>query len=329
MVVMEIMAGYQQPAICIGRSVAEDLLISKEWRGLLFVVLAATLWGVSGSVTKHVFNQQVSPFDLTSIRLFFSFVFLFLYLAATNRPLLRISLPEIPYFLVFGLFGVAILQFTYLFTISQTNVATAVFLEYLAPVLAALYGMVFLRERPHYFKLIALILAVCGGVFIVNGNPGGGLTVNMAGLIGGLASAAAFAFYSIYSKKGLARHNSWTVLTYGTAAGFLWWSFYLPPWQAMAGHSLTNWLFFMYIVVFATILPYGFFIMGLKYLDPVKAGIISTLEPVIAAVVAWIFLHEALFPLQVLGGGLVCAAVILVQATPRQRKSLASETGSR
>lgn len=290
--------------------------ISSKWRGLLFVVLAATLWGASGSVTKHVFNQQVSPFDLTSIRLFFSFVVLFLYLAATNRPLLRISLSDIPYFLIFGFFGVAILQFTYLFTISQTNVATAVFLEYLAPALAALYGMVFLRERPHYFKVIALFLAVCGGVFIVNGSPGGGLTVNRAGLISGLASAAAFAFYSIYSKKGLARHNPLTVLTYGLLAGSLWWSFYLPPWQAMAGHSLTNWLFFMYIVIFATILPYGFFILSLKHLDPVKAGIISTLEPVIAGVVAWLFLHETLFPLQILGGALVIAAVIMVQITP-------------
>jgi drug/metabolite transporter (DMT)-like permease len=282
----------------------------------MLIVLAASLWGVSGSVTKHIFNQQVSPFDLTSIRLFFSFVLLFIYLAMTNRSLLRVSLTDIPYFLTLGCFGVAILQFTYLFTISQTNVATAVFLEYLAPVLAALYGMVFLKERPHYLKLLALVLAVCGGMFIVNGSPGGGLTVNQAGLTSGLISAATFAFYSIYSKKGLSRHNPWTVLTYGLAAGSLFWSFYLPPWQAMGGHSITNWLFFMYIVVFSTILPYGFFILGLRYLNPVKAGIISTLEPVVAAVVAWLFLHESLFPLQVLGGALVCAAVIMVQLTP-------------
>lgn len=308
------------------------MLLSKEWRGLLFVVMAATLWGISGSVAKQLFNQQVSPFDLTSIRLFFSFVVLFLYLAVTKRALLRISLSDIPYFLIFGCFGVALVQFSYLFTISQTNVATAVFLEYLAPVLAALYGMIFLRERPHYFKVLALFLAVCGGMFIVSGSPGGGLTVNRAGLTSGLVSAAAFAFYSIYSKKGLARHSPWTVLTYGSAAGAFWWSFYLPPWQAMAGHSLTNWLFFMYIVVFATILPYGFFILSLKYLDPVKAGIISTLEPVIAGVVAWLFLHETLFPLQVLGGAVVCAAVIMVQSAPTLDVELAhahSGDGSR
>jgi drug/metabolite transporter (DMT)-like permease len=178
--------------------------------------------------------------------------------------------------------------------------------------------MVFMKERPHYLKVLALFLAVCGGMFIVNGSPGGGLTINRAGLISGLVSAATFAFYSIYSKKGLARHNPWTVLTYGLAAGSLLWSFYQSPWQAMTGHSATNWLFFMYIVIFATILPYGFFILSLKYLDPVKAGIISSMEPVIAAVVAWLFLHETLFPLQMMGGAMVCAAVIMVQAAPTQ-----------
>jgi len=309
--------------LIIRRRVARVLSITKEWRGLLLIVLAASMWGVSGSVTKHLFNQQVSPFDLTAIRLSLSFAVLFLYLAATNRSLLRVKLKDIPYFLAFGGLGVAIAQFSYLFTISQTNVATAVFLEYLAPVLAALYGMVFLRERPHYFKVLALFLAVCGGMLIVNGSPGGGLTVNRAGLISGLSSAAACAFYTVYGKKGLSRYNSWTVLTYGLAAGALLWSFYLPPWQAMSGHSLTNWLLFMYIVVFSTILPFGFFFLGLKYLDPVKAGIISTLEPVIAAVVAWLFLHEALFPLQILGGSLVCAAVLMVQAAP----ALAYEKG--
>jgi drug/metabolite transporter (DMT)-like permease len=296
------------------------LFITKEWRGLLLIVLAACLWGVSGSVTKHLFNQQVSPFELTTIRLSLSFLVLFCYLAVTNRSLLRVSTADIPYFLTFGGLGVALAQFSYLFTISQTNVATAVFLEYLAPVLAAMYGMIFLREKPHCFKVLALILAVCGGMFIVSGSPGGGLTVNRAGLISGLTSAGACAFYTVYGKKGLARYNSWTVLTYGLAAGALLWSLYLPPWQAMPGHSLTNWLFFMYIVIFATILPFGFFFLGLKYLDPVKAGIISTLEPVIAAVVAWLFLRETLFPLQILGGALVCTAVILVQLTPAPKR---------
>jgi len=302
------------------------LALEKEWRGFFLIIVAASLWGVAGTAAKYLFNQQVSPFELVEIRLILSFTFLFLYLAATNRSLLRISRVDIPYLLVFGVCGVAMVQFTYLYTISETNVATAVFLQYLAPVLAALYGMLFLKERPDLFKILALFLAVGGGFLVVKGNPGGGLSVNPAGIAGGLASAVAFAFYTVYGKKGLARFNSWTMLVYGFGAGALAWGLYIPPWQAAAGHSPVTWLFFLYIAVFATILPFGFFFKGLKYLHPVKAGIISTLEPVVAAAVAWLVLHETLFPLQILGGALVCAAVVFVQAAPRvEQKKKASE----
>lgn len=291
------------------------------------IALAATMWGVAGTAAKHLFNQRVSPFDLAEIRLVLSFVFLFLYLAAVNRPLLRISFSDIPYFLVFGCFGVGLVQFTYLFTISQTNVATAVFLQYLAPVLVALYGMLFLRERPDLFRVLSLCLAVGGGFLIVSGNPGGGLAVNPAGLAGGIASAIVFAFYTVYGKKGLARFNSWTLQVYGFGVGALAWSLYVPPWQAAAGHTAMNWLFFLYIAIFATVIPFGLFFKGLNYLHPVKAGVISTLEPVVAAIVAWVILHETLFPLQILGGAMVCAAVTLVQAAPRSnKKQVSSET---
>jgi len=293
------------------------MVLKEKWRGFILITAAATMWGVAGTAAKYLFNQRVSPFDLVEIRLTLSFVFLLFYLAAVNRPLLKISLADVPYFLIFGCFGVGMVQFTYLFAISQTNVATAVFLQYLYPILAALYGMVFLRERPDLYRLLALFLAVGGGFLIVRGNPGGGLTVSPAGLAGGLASAVAFAFYTIYGKKGLARFNSWTLQVYGFGVGALAWSLYIPPWQAAAGHSTLTWLFFLYITIFATIIPFGLFFKGLNYLHPVKAGIISTLEPVVAAVVAWAILHETLFPLQTLGGAVVCAAVILVQAAPR------------
>lgn len=296
------------------------MALTKEWRGFLFIIMAAALWGVAGTVAKHLFNNQVSPFELVEIRLTLSFSFLFLYLAVTNRALLKITKADIPYLLVFGSCGVALVQFTYLFTISQTNVATAVFLQYLAPVLIALYSMLFLKENPGLFKVLAVILAVVGGFLIVKGHGGSGLAVNPAGLAGGLASAVAFSFYTIYGKKGLARFNPWTLLVYGFGAGALAWSLYIPPWQAASGHSLSTWLFFVYIAVFATILPFGFFFKGLSCLHPVKAGIISTLEPVIAAVVAWLVLHEALLPLQIAGGLLVCAAVILVQSAPERDK---------
>jgi drug/metabolite transporter (DMT)-like permease len=61
------------------------------------------------------------------------------------------------------------------------------------------------------------------------------------------------------------------------------------------------------------VVPFGLFISGLRFLPPTQASIVGTLEPVIAAVVAYLILGETLIPLQILGGALVLVGVVIVQ----------------
>lgn len=282
-------------------------------KGLFFVLGAAVLWGISGTVAKYMFNNNVNPFDLVQMRLALSFIILFTFLYFTSRKSLHVAKNDRVYMVIFGLFGVAAVQFTYLFTISQTNVATAIFLEYLAPAFVLAYGLATGREKLALFNGTALLLALAGGFLIVRGNMTGGLAITTAGLISGLASALAFAFYTVYGKRGLRTYSPWTLLTWGMGVGALAWSFYRVPWITFINYDWHNWLFFLYIAVFATILPFGFFFEGLKYLSPVKTGIISTLEPVVAAVAAFAFLGEILAPMQIWGCISILGAVILIQ----------------
>lgn len=141
----------------------------------------------------------------------------------------------------------------------------------------------------------------------------GGLAVNSWGLASGLASALSFAFYTVYGKRGLETYRPWTLLTWGFGVGALVWGFYKAPWLTLMNYNWQTWLFFLYIAIFATILPFGFFFKGLNYLSPVKTGITSTLEPVVAAVAAFICLGEILTSVQIIGCILILAAVILIQ----------------
>lgn len=283
------------------------------WKGLLFVVGAATMWGISGTVAKYLFNNRVNPLDLVQMRLALSFIILFTFLFLTKRKTLHVPRVDLVYMIIFGLFGVAAVQFTYLFTISQTNVATAIFLQYLAPAFVLCYGLATGKEKMAVTNGSALFLALAGGFLIVRGNMTGGLTITHAGLASGLASALAFAFYTVYGKNGLSKYSPWTLLTWGLGVGALAWSFYRMPWLTFMQYDWHNWLFFLYIAIFATILPFGFFFEGLKYLSPVKTGIISTLEPVVAAAAAFIFLGELMAPMQIWGCILILGAVVMIQ----------------
>jgi len=287
--------------------------LKDQWRGFFFVVMAAFLWGLSGNVAKYLFNQQVDPLDVVQMRLFLSFVFLLFYLVVVHRSLILIRKEDVAYMIIFGTFGVTAVQSTYLLAISQTNVATAIFLQYLAPVLVLGYGLIRGQEKLTLPSGFALFFSVLGGFLMVKGNPGAGLAVNIPGLTAGLASAATFAFYTLYGKKGLASYSPWTLLLYGFGVGSVVFSFYRLPWLTLAHYSWREWLFFIYIALFASILPFGFYFKGLSYLSPIKTNLTSTLEPVIAGILAYLLLGEKLTPWQVLGCVFILAGVILIQ----------------
>ena len=106
--------------------------------GYLFVVAAATFWASAASASKFLFNSGVTPFQLVQLRIITATVVLFLWLFFRHRKLLRIARRDIGYFLLLGTFGMAAINITYLYAISKLNVATALILEYLAPVIIAL-----------------------------------------------------------------------------------------------------------------------------------------------------------------------------------------------
>lgn len=298
------------------------MIKTEQLKGLGFILTADLLWGLSATVAKHLFNQQVSPYDLVQIRLILSFVILATYLAITTPRSLQIDRRDAGYFIIFGLFGVATVQFTYLYTVSETNVATAVFLEYLAPVFILFYGLLTRKEDISIFKVMALVAATTGGLLIVKGTTGAGIAVTTAGLASGLVSAISFAFYTVYGKYGLGKYSPWTLLAWGMGVGGAAWALYRPPWETFTAYGAGDWIFFLYIAVFATILPYGFFFKGLHYLTPVVTGITSTMEPVLAGVLAYLILGETLTGMQLTGCALILAAVLLVQQRTKRAETI-------
>ncbi|WP_051273651.1 DMT family transporter [Desulfotruncus alcoholivorax] len=287
--------------------------MSFQIKGFLYVFSAAMLWGLSGPIAKYMFNTNVDPFDLVQIRLILSFFIILGYLALCNRKLLRLDREDYLYVFILGIIGVAVVQFTYLYTISATNVATAVFLEYLAPIFVLIYGVARRQEALNRINCSAIIFAALGGFLIVKGNLHGGLAVSEEGLISGLTAASSFAFYTVYTKRGLAKYSPLTIMCWSYAFGALIWLFYQQPWVTFSHYYGSTWYIILYYVVLATVLPYGLFFKGLFYLSPFKAGLTANLEPVIAAVSAYLMLGEKLTVLQFTGCGFILLAVSLIQ----------------
>ena len=275
---------------------------------------AAILWAISGSASKYLFNSGLSPFQVVQLRTTISCLGLFLWLAFRHPSRLKISPRDSLYFLVLGILGIGAAQFFYLYAISKIKVAAAILLHYTGPVFVTVYSVVFAGYRLRPVTVAAVIGTLTGCFLLVGGYNLELLAMNRAGIIGGFLAAVAFATYSLLSEYGMRKYNPWTVLFYALLFAALIWNILHFPLEAFFhSYSIVTWWWIFFIGVLGTILPFGFYFEGINLIRSTPASITATLEPITAGFLSFIFLGENLGPLQISGGVLVLASIILLQ----------------
>jgi drug/metabolite transporter (DMT)-like permease len=139
--------------------------------------------------------------------------------------------------------------------------------------------------------------------------------VNAAGLASGVASALAFAFYTVWGRALPRDLSPWTVLLWSFVAGALLWLPLAPPWALLATPLPGPvWAGIGVVTVFGTLVPFGLYLAGLRRIGPAHASVTSTLEPVLSGAAAFLVLGESLGPVQLAGGALVLGGLVLLHA---------------
>jgi drug/metabolite transporter (DMT)-like permease len=217
----------------------------------------------------------------------------------------------------------ALNNIAYFYAISRIQVAAAILLQYLAPVLVAVFSMLFWKERTTALKVGALGLAVGGCYLVVGGYSLQLLQMNRDGVLAGLAGAVCFAGYTLLGERTMHRYPPWTALLYALAFATISWHILHSPFHyAAAGFSLAQWGGIAYIAVMGTVVPFGLYLVGVNHIRATRAIITATLEPISAGFMSFALLGEVLEAFQILGGGLVIAAIALLQLQ-REQDSLA------
>jgi drug/metabolite transporter (DMT)-like permease len=291
------------------------VIAETRWRGVVMVVGATICWGTMAVVAKLLFRDQgVDPLLLVVVRAYLATLTLFLALGIIAPSHLRIDARMFRAAAIVGVGGLLTNNFLYFEAIHLTGVATALLLQYQAPILVALYALLIQGQRLSRRLGLSLILTLAGCALVVRVYDPAAIRLNLVGVLAGLGTAFAFAFYILTSRAALKFMRPWTLVAYGYLAASLVWLPIFPPWRILSlEFSGQTWGAFLAIATLGTVLPFGLFINGLKHLPPTQAGILAMLEPVVATVAAYLILGETLLPLQILGGGLVLAGVVMVE----------------
>jgi len=282
-------------------------------RGYLAVLLAAILWGMLGLLFRILHDGfGLSGLTIAFLRASLTCIILIGFVARTNPQLLRIPRNALPFFLAFGLFGVAAFYFTYPNAVIQTSVTTAVVLLYTAPVFVTVTAWRVWREPLNAPKLGALVLAFVGCALVARAYDPAELSLNAPGLMLGLGAGFTYALYTIFSKLALEKFASPTVLVYSLLFGAL----FLAPFQSLdalapLAHQPLVWLPVLAIVLGPTLGSYALYNAGLQRVPASNASLIATIEPVVASVIAFVILGERMELLQILGGVMVVGGAVI------------------
>lgn len=301
-------------------------------RGYLLIAAATLFWGGSATLGKAAFTgmlggADVKPLDsliLAQARTTISLLILFpIVLFWKGKAGLR--LPGRDLFLcgLLGVLGLAASNYFYYYAIEKTSVATAIILQYVAPIWVLLYMVFRGLQRATAMRVLAVLLAFVGSVLAIGAVIATreapyfeviGIKLHWGGVIAAELAGMSFAFYNIVGGSLVNRHDRWKVLVYALASAALFWQFINPPWKVMAAnYSGEQWLFLLVFSITSMLLPFSLYFAGLQYLDPTRAIVTSCLEPVFAILFAATFVHEAVGWVQAVGIAIVLAATILVQ----------------
>jgi len=241
------------------------------------------------------------------------------WLAAANPSALKISRQSLPRFILLG-FVLAATMFTYFYAISKIQVAAAILLQYQSPVLVAAYALMFSRERHSTATLVAIAGSGLGCYLAVGAYTLDLLSLNKAGIIGGLSAAAFLACYTLLSESALRRYKPWTVLFYASLFSAASCNILLPPFEGLTrSYSAIQWFWILFISIAGTAVSLGLYNKGLRLIRSTHASVTATLQPISAAVLAFLFLGEAMSPWQLVGVGLVVASIVVLQIGKEKR----------
>jgi drug/metabolite transporter (DMT)-like permease len=294
--------------------------------GYAMALAAASLWAINGVVSKVIIESGSVPAQrLTEVRTTGAFALLFAALALARRHSLRIRRGEVPVLLAFGVLGLAFVQWFYFEAISRLDIGVALLIQYVAPVLVALWARLAYHEPVRRRIWGALALSILGIALLVE--LWNGLTLDGVGVAASLGSAITFAVYVLSAERAVTRRDPVSLVCYGFLLASIFWALVQPlhsfPFALvdesvsllgrLADVSLPVWLLMAWMVVLGTIVPFALLAASLRHIPASRAAITAMFEPVAATLFAYAWLGEALTAAQLIGALVVLGAIVLAQ----------------
>ncbi len=293
----------------------------------IFIMLAATCWGIIGVFIRILSKIGFNPIQITASRCIVTALFLTIYLIIKDRDKLIIEIKDIWYFMGTGIGSIVFFNICYFTTIEMTTLSVAAILLYTAPFFVIILSAIFFKEKITFQKVIALVIAFIGCILITGILGTQSVKLTGFGILTGICSGIGFALYSIFGRIALKKYHIITV----TAYTFIVATLALIPFSHVGEmfeiivnykHSLSN---ILLIGIISTLIPFLLYNKGLQNMEAGKASVMSFVEPVIATIVGVILYGERINLQNGAGIMLIFFSLVLLNLPKSSNKEIPSD----
>ncbi|MDT7538292.1 MAG: hypothetical protein QOI82_1877 [Actinomycetota bacterium] len=283
--------------------------MSPRTTGVLLALTSAAGFGVMPVLTKVVYDDGAGPFGVLSVR--FSVAAVLLLALARMRQEALPRGPQLRSLLLLGGVGYVTESLCYFAALTRISAGLTALLLYLYPALVVVLSAVVLRHRPGRPAIACVVIATVGTALTIGPVAGG----QALGVALGLAAAASYSVYIVVSSaatKGVGPVAASAVVM--GACGLVYDALAVGT-RATLPSSAGAWLALAGVTVLGTVVAVAAFFGALALLGPSDTAVLSTMEPVVSVGVAAVALGETLSAVQLAGGVLVIAAVVVLART--------------
>ena len=295
----------------------------KQWIGMGLAIMGALFWGLSGTSVQFLENAKHLNVEwLLEVRLLLAglLTILLSYIQDGIRIFDIFKNPkDFGKLLIFGLFGIALAQYSYFKAIAISGVGVATVLQYVAPTLLIIYLFLRYFKKPTPAEFCCVLLALTGTICIVSQ---GGLdisTINGDALFWGLISAASICVYTLQPIELLKKYSTTSIVG---VAMFICGILSLAMFQQIDSEAIWDgmtWVGLFTIIILGTVVSFNAYIEGVRRIGAVQGSILSSLEPISAALFGWALLGNE-FTLVGIFGMICIIATVFIIAWDRQRQ---------
>lgn len=297
----------------------------RRLKGIMMITIGSMFWGATGPLIEHILETTgLSVSFLLTVRLTVAGIMLLTFLLISKKNVISVwrsplSRYQLIIFSVFGMLGV---QYTFVGAIDASNAVVATLLQFSAPIFITIYVSISIKRIPPRYQVFGIVGTLLGLFLLMTNGSLDSLLVSKEALLWGLAVGIAFSFYTLFPAS-LMRENSilvivgWAMLLGGIVLGIFIRVWSSNQWSVLLQNGVL--LKILVMIVLGTI-AFALFLSSMRYITPVETSILSSIEPLTAMIISMFWFGTTLQYVQLIGAAIMLIFVTMLSIGKKKNK---------